>query len=89
MSFAVPCGQYRFKLISELRDRLPAEVQQFFLGRQRQYWQHLINLYSNDTSTSGDIDYDYLYTNVIGFWRNLKSASHVQAAPARFIDPPA
>ncbi|QVL53452.1 MAG: hypothetical protein KFB97_03400 [Cyanobium sp. M30B3] len=134
MSFAVPCGQYRFKLLSELRDRLPTEVQQFFLERQRQrleqripaargvavedisnlnpdfqtlaylmqrgdettqqeaqrqYWQHLINLYINDTSTSGDIDYDYLYNNVIGFWRNLKSASHVQAAPARFIDPPA
>jgi len=134
MSFAVPCSQYRFKMLSELRDRLPAEVQQFFLERQRQrleqripaargvavedisnlnpdfqtlaylmqrgdettqqeaqrqYWQHLINLYINDTSSSGDIDYDYLYNNVIGFWRNLKSASHVQAAPARFIDPPA
>ncbi|MEX1323732.1 MAG: hypothetical protein AB1Z21_05980 [Synechococcaceae cyanobacterium] len=134
MSFAVPCGQYRFKLLSELRDRLPAEMQQFFLERQRQrleqrippargvaieeisnlnpdfqtlaylmqrgdettqqeaqrqYWQHLINLYINDTSTSGDIDYDYLYNNVIGFWRNLKSASHVQVAHARFIDPPA
>jgi hypothetical protein len=89
MSFAVPWGQYRFTLLSELRDRLPAEVQQFFLERQRQDWQHLINLYSNDTSTSGDIDYDYLCNNVIGFWRNLKSASHVQAASARFIDPPA
>jgi len=134
MSFAVPCGQYRFKLLSELRDRLPVEVQQFFLERQRQrleqrippasgvaiedisnlnpdfqtlaylmqrgdettqqeaqrqYWQHLINLYINDTSDSGDIDYDYLYNNVISFWRNLKSASNVQAAPARFIDPPA
>ncbi|MEB3362029.1 MAG: hypothetical protein VKI42_07900 [Synechococcaceae cyanobacterium] len=133
MSFAVPCGQYRFKLLSELRDRLPGEMQQFFLDHQRQrleqrippptgvaieeisnlnpdfqtlaylmqrgdattqqeaqrqYWQHLINLYINDTSSSGDIDYDYLYNNVIGFWRNLKSASHVQAAPARFIDPP-
>jgi hypothetical protein len=134
MSFAVPCGQFRFKLLSELRDRLPTEVQQFFLERQRQrleqgippasgvviedisnlnpdfqtlaylmqrgeettqqeaqrqYWQHLINLYINDTSDSGDIDYDYLYNNVIGFWRNLKSASNVQVAPARFIDPPA
>lgn len=74
MSFAVPCGQYRFTLLSELRDRLPARVQQFFLECPRQYWQHLINLYSNDTSTSGDINYDYLYTNLIGFWRNLKSA---------------
>jgi len=118
MSFFVPCGQYRFQVLSELRDRLPAEVQQFFLKRQRQHleqhippsrgvavgdisnlnrdFQNLAYLMQRgDETTQQEAQRQYWqhminpYINVIGFWRNLKSASHVQTAPARLIDQPA
>lgn len=70
-SFAVPCGHYRFKLLCELRDRLPAKIQQFFPECQRQRLAYPMQQGHRTSQQEAQCRYWQhlinLYDNVIGF----------------------
>jgi hypothetical protein len=80
VSFAdIPRLNPEFQTLAYLLQSGDAQVQRV---AREQYWMHLLNLYTSSSSTSGEIDYAYLYNHIHRYWRELHGARHAQTSPA-------